>query len=476
MKQNVAAERAVLAGLCQFGIDVYYEIGYVETSTFTDVGNQDIFRCLERIFKDSNEIDLSSILSAATELSLYEEIANENEMGYVRSLFNMPISKEGVSANAARIVKLKFADDAAILSERIKTDLGNVNGDESLVDLISMIEGPLLDFTASVYKESDNTPQKISDNIDQYLQELVDNPVEMIGISTGFKHLDKAIGGGLRRKCVDLFGARPKVGKSLMCDAFAVNVSKRGIPVLVLDSEMSKEDHISRILASMSGVEINDIVTGKFSLDPMKRRSVNEALAEFKNLNYHFVSVAGMNFSSILGIMRNWLYREVGFDENGRTNDCVIVYDYLKLMDASGMNQDMKEHQLLGFQITQLHNFAVKYDVSIPTFIQLNRDGITKESTDAASGSDRLIWLCTSFNIFKVKSEEELAHDGEERGNRKIVPIVARHGGGLDDGDYINYNLDGAIGKITELENRNHYLRGEDGFENDTTGTDLSDY
>ena len=172
MKQNVAAERAVLAGLCQFGIDVYYEIGYVETSTFTDVGNQNIFRCLERIFKDSNEIDLSSILSAATELSLYEEIANENEMGYVRSLFNMPISKEGVSANAARIVKLKFADDAAILSERKKTDLGNVNGDESLVDLISMIEGPLLDFTAGVYKESDNTPQKISDNIDQYLQDI----------------------------------------------------------------------------------------------------------------------------------------------------------------------------------------------------------------------------------------------------------------------------------------------------------------
>ena len=35
-----------------------------------------------------------------------------------------------------------------------------------------------------------------------------------------------------------------------------------------------------------------------------------------------------------------------------------------------------------------------------------------KESTDAVSGSDRLIWLCTSFSIFKAKSSEEVAEDG----------------------------------------------------------------
>jgi hypothetical protein len=87
--------------------------------------------------------------------------------------------------------------------------------------------------------------------------------------------------------------------------------------------------------------------------------------------------------------------------------------------------------------------------------VQLNRDGITKESTDVVSGSDRLIWLCTSFSIFKKKSDEELAEDGPEAGNRKLVPIVARHGPGLDDGDYINMGMQGEVAKISENKTRN---------------------
>ena len=101
------------------------------------------------------------------------------------------------------------------------------------------------------------------------------------------------------------------------------------------------------------------------------------------------------------------------------TKDCVIFYDYLKLMDSQGMSQDMKEYQVLGFMMTQLHNFATKYKVPIVAFVQLNRDGITKESTDTASGSDRIIWLCSNFTIFNRKSDEE-SEDGPA-GNRKLL-------------------------------------------------------
>ena len=93
-------------------------------------------------------------------------------------------------------------------------------------------------------------------------------------------------------------------------------------------------------------------------------------------------------------------------DEFGKTNDCLVVYDYLKLMSSSSINNNMQEYQALGFQITNLHNLAVKLDFPCLSFVQLNRDGITKESTDAVSGSDRLNWLCTSFSIFKLKSAE----------------------------------------------------------------------
>jgi hypothetical protein len=160
--------------------------------------------------------------------------------------------------------------------------------------------------------------------------------------------------------------------------------------------------------------------------------------------------------------------KEVGLNDDGTAKDCVIFYDYLKLMDTQGMSQDLKEYQLLGFMMTSLHNFAVRYQVPIVAFIQLNRDGITKESTDTASGSDRIIWLCSNFTIFKRKSDEEIAEDGSSNGNRKLVPLVSRHGGGLDDNDYINCYMKGWCGKITEgrtrLEIMNNSKTDDEGF------------
>lgn len=117
--------------------------------------------------------------------------------------------------------------------------------------------------------------------------------------------------------------------------------------------------------------------------------------------------------------MRRWIIQNVGYDSTGRVNDCLIVYDYLKLMTPDKITNNMQEFQVLGFQITALHNFCVQYDCPCLSFVQLNRDGITKESTDTVSGSDRLIWLCTSFSIFKNKSIEEIEED-DQNNNKNL--------------------------------------------------------
>jgi hypothetical protein len=119
-------------------------------------------------------------------------------------------------------------------------------------------------------------------------------------------------------------------------------------------------------------------------------------------------------------------------------------------MDSNAITSNIAEFQALGSIMSSLHNFTVKYKIPILALIQLNRDGINKEGTDVASGSDRIIWLCSNFTILKQKSDEEIAQDGVQNGNRKLVPVVCRHGAGMDDGNYINCFMNGAIGKITE--------------------------
>lgn len=114
------------------------------------------------------------------------------------------------------------------------------------------------------------------------------------------------------------------------------------------------------------------------------------------------------------------------------------------------MRANLAEFQELGFLMTSLHNFAVKYDVPVLAFIQLNRDGINREETDVIAGSDRVLWLTTNFTIFKTKSDEEMARDGVNGGNRKLVVLKARHGVGGGQTAYISVDFDGVTGTIRE--------------------------
>jgi|TARA_R110000796_G_scaffold106734_3_gene217219 replicative DNA helicase len=454
--EDLAAERAVIASLCQYGLDAYLEIDFIQSDHFTNDMNQLIFSCVQKSIFDTSKVELSSILSAANDLGIYDQINTKDEIGFIRSLFNFPILKDNLAIHASKLAKLKLARDLKRTLKACEKHLDSLTGDEDIMDVIAKVEEPILDATGDIHKGSSKQTELIGEDIDDYVQYLIDNPCEFAGIPSGFSRFDMAIGGGLRRKCVDLVAARPKVGKSMFGDAVAMHVSgELNIPVLVLDTEMSKKDHHNRMLACLSSVEINKITTGKFAESEIDKEKVLVARDRLKEIPYHYISIAGESFENILSQMRKWIYQHVGFDDDGQTKDCLIVYDYLKLMGSEGITSSMQEYQVLGFQITKLHNFMVKYDAPCLAFVQLNRDGITRESTDVVSGSDRLIWLCTSFSIFKMKSDEEMADDGVDHGNRKLVPVVARHGEGLDDGDYVSMKMFGKYGRIDEGMTRN---------------------
>ena len=161
-------------------------------------------------------------------------------------------------------------------------------------------------------------------------------------------------------------------------------------------------------------------------------------------------------------------------------NDCLIIYDYLKLMTSESINNNLAEFQALGFQITQLHNFCVEHDVPCLAFVQLNRDGITRESEDVISGSDRLIWLCTSFSIFKARGQEEIAEENiGSRVNRRLIPVVARHGPGMD-GNSIFMRMTGELARLEEIGTKRDAERihkeEKDGFaDQEDSDQDVSD-
>lgn len=480
--QDLASERAVLAALCQYGLDCLLEADFIDSGYFTDDINQILFNCMYPVVTSGNKVELAAILSKADELGFIKLINKQEEIAYIRSLFNFPISKDNILFYAAKLAKLKIARDMKHTLKTCVQKIEDLSGEEQIEDIVSIVEAPLIDLTTKVYNTEENKPVIIGTDIEDYIQHKIDNPNPCVGIATPFHQYNKAIGGGCRRKTISLIGARTKVGKSVFADEVALHVTGNGIPVLMIDTEMSKEDHYARMLANMSEVSLGEIETGSFAEDNLKSEKIVSSGKAIKTRPYYYVSVAGQKFENILAIIRKWIFQHVGFDENGRTNDCLVIYDYFKLMNSSNISNSMQEFQALGFLISDLHNLCVKYDFPVLSFVQLNRDGISKESTDVISGSDRLVWLCTNFTLFKTKSEEEQADDISAGNafayNRKLVPIVARHGGCLEEGDYINVYMQGQYAKLREGQTRNNLQVSNkaknDGFETDDSAADIS--
>jgi hypothetical protein len=196
-------------------------------------------------------------------------------------------------------------------------------------------------------------------------------------------------------------------------------------------------------------------------LSHSNKKRIHQAKEKLKSIPYFYKSIAGQAFEETSSIIRRWIMQKVGVNENGQANQCLIVFDYIKLMSDNSISKNVAEYQALGFLMTSLHNLCVKYGVPCLAFIQLNRDGINREDTDVASGSDRILWLCSNFSIYKRKSEEELAEEevlpNGKRYNLKLIPIVSRHGNGLSQGDYINMLGEYEVGRIKEGPTRNNF-------------------
>ena len=107
---DTAAERAVLSGVCQYGSQAFVDVDDVITAnSFVHESNQIIYKCLGKILEDSDQVDISSILSSATELNFHEILNSKKELEYLRSINNFPIHLENGPKHAVKIRKLEFA-------------------------------------------------------------------------------------------------------------------------------------------------------------------------------------------------------------------------------------------------------------------------------------------------------------------------------------------------------------------------------
>lgn len=460
MLSDIGVERALIAGLCQHGKDAYIDVSdLIDTHTFTTDYNQALYKCIQYIHDNANVMDLAELAIAAEHLNLNNILfSNKKDLEYVRSIFNFPVKLANVREYAVRLEKLRIA---RIAQEKLKyahDQLSEIKGTETIDHILGLSEGPIFDLVDEVNRGKDTGPHLITENSDEILQELIENPNQNIGLPTPWPCYNAAIGHGLRRGGVNLIASRPKLGKTTLAKEAILHWTQLKIPCLFLDTEMVQKDQLFRALSSLSGVDLYKIETGNFSINNLDKQKVLEANELLKNNPYFwYESICGKPFEEILSIIRRWIIKNVGYDDAGEVNNCVVVYDYFKLMGRDDLG-NLKEYEALGYQISKLTDFCKEYDFACLAFVQLNRQ-------QDISQSDRLRWLAHSVSWFERKDETELLNDGIERGNRKLQPRDMRFGPGIGN-DYINMQLYGDINKIEELGLNSQARDEEDtGFE-----------
>lgn len=195
------------------------------------------------------------------------------------------------------------------------------------------------------------------------IEQLYQKPHDgVIGVSTGFKDLDRKTA-GLQKSDLIIVAARPSMGKT----TFAMNLCENAAlieekPVVIFSLEMPAEQIMMRMLASLSRVDQTKIRTGQLDDEDWARiSSTMGILLERKNM--YIDDSSGLTPTEVRARARR-LYREHG-------GLSLIMVDYLQLMRVPSI-PDNRTLEIAEIS-RSLKALAKELHVPVVALSQLNR-------------------------------------------------------------------------------------------------------
>jgi replicative DNA helicase len=442
--EDLVAERALLSLLCNNSRMVFDAIEYITGDDFSSETNIIIFKAICSAIEESpDKIDKFLIRNIAiNDLSCasYDTLTDNGK--YVEALFEQKVSEKNFERFVARIKDLSIKRKLVSALIEIREDISNAEANKTTAtNLLVGAEDKITSIVNSINQANEIT--FLSDNFIELINETADNPKENIGLSSGFPRFDRAIGGGFRRASITLVGARRKNFKSGFVINIGRNIALEGVnngktlPVLILDTELQKEYQRFRFGASASRIPINFLETGKWRSNRAFVEAAESASTRMEGAPICHVYTGGYPIEKITSTIKYWLNKHVGRGADGRYKDCLVVYDYIKIMDRDAIRKNEAEWQVLGYHMTALQDLMVKCDIPMLCMAQLNKE-------EDFAGADRMTWFASNICKLGWKSPEEIQNDGAEAGNMRIGVSCTRFGPGLDDGDFINLKADTA--------------------------------
>jgi replicative DNA helicase len=347
---SLEAENSVLGSIL-LDASVFPSVQEVLTAEdFANTINQAIYTAAEGLFNTGKAVDPVSIKRAA-----------EAILG----------GSEGVNLNDYMLQLLEITPTAANVSEYVKLTR-DASMRRQLIEIARKIE---------TYVESYSPPREViafaqeallgveNNELNQetvrFSEALTDFLVLQDEIQTGvclfvkseYKYIDRVLGGGLLNSGFYLLAGRPGMGKTTLGLNIVRKVAKRGLPVLFVSLEMSKEQITQKLLALETGLSTQELV-GKMDTQAVDR--VTEAATQIHDLPLTLNRKTDATVSDIANMARA---------VKGLTLICV---DYVGLIEPD--DKRAKPYEGVSQVSRDLKRLAMRLNIPILGLAQLNRE------------------------------------------------------------------------------------------------------
>lgn len=234
-----------------------------------------------------------------------------------------------------------------------------------------------------------------------------------------------------RGECIVL-AARMKTGKSAFILNEAIYQASKGIPTLIIDTELSDKLWYKRALCHIAGIEFRRIRDGNWTNEEKKKLiAANEFLKTLPIVHY-YMPVIDMNKTYA---MCKKLKYKMGLQ--------FLCFDYIK-----GDNTDaFALSNILGQMTNKLKNeIAGALDICVLAACQLNK-------LNEVASSDKIAAYASTVIRWRFKLPSEIQEDGGLKYGNVYTQIYYNRNGAMHDKDeWMNISFNGGLMKVEDCE------------------------
>ena len=231
-----------------------------------------------------------------------------------------------------------------------------------------------------------------------------------------------------------IFAAEAKQGKSMMLLNCAVDLLKRDLSVLYIDSELNERLFTARMLSHLTGIEFKRLTSGNYNGEEEKK--IDAARTWVKTRKFTHIYLPMFDIQSIYTTVKKVKHTQ-GID--------VLIVDYFK---GSGDGDAFDSYQELGRFVDTVKN-KIAGDMGIAAIGAAQATVTGKVADSAKIGRN-----ASTIALIQDKTPEEVEADGVECGNKKLRVVLNRNGMQMAPGEYIDLFFDG--NRILYTEAKQH--------------------